>query len=72
MWGRRYFCTTVGSVIEDTIWYYIENQKMKVGREKFMEPDEFQSEPLGGMSHRLISWFYPKQNSFYRHETHRL
>ena len=43
MWGRGYFCTTVGSVTEERVWQYIENQKMEEGRENFTVTDEFQS-----------------------------
>jgi len=43
MWGRGYFCTTVGSVTEETVRQYIENQKMEEGRENFTVTDEFQS-----------------------------
>ncbi len=43
MWGRGYFCSTVGSVTEETIRAYIENQKMEDGKDNFQVTDEFQS-----------------------------
>ena len=43
MWGRGYFCTTVGSITEETVRKYIENQKMEEGKENFTVTDEFQS-----------------------------
>lgn len=43
MWGRGYFCATVGSVTEETIRQYIANQKMEDGDENFKVADEFQS-----------------------------
>ena len=43
MWGRGYFCATVGSVTEETIREYIANQKMEDGDENFKVADEFQS-----------------------------
>ena len=44
MWGRGYFCATVGSVTEETVRQYIENQKTETGDENFKVADEFQSE----------------------------
>ena len=44
MWGRGYFCATVGSVTEETIRQYIANQKMEEGKDNFEVTDEFQSE----------------------------
>ncbi|MFH2116046.1 MAG: IS200/IS605 family transposase [Spirochaetota bacterium] len=43
IWGRGYFCATVGSVTEETISQYIANQKMEDGDENFKVADEFQS-----------------------------
>ena len=43
MWGRGYFCSTVGSVTEETIGNYIENQKVEDGKDNFQVSDEFQS-----------------------------
>jgi putative transposase len=43
MWGRGYFCTTVGTVTEETIRTYIENQRIEDGKENFKVSDEFQS-----------------------------
>jgi len=43
MWGRGYFCSTVGSVTEETIRTYIENQKIEDGKDNFQVNDEFQS-----------------------------
>jgi len=43
MWARGYFCSTVGSVTEETIRKYIEDQKMEEGKENFSVSDEFQS-----------------------------
>ena len=43
MWGRGYFCSTVGSVTEETIKIYIENQKIEDGKDNFQVSDEFQS-----------------------------
>jgi len=44
MWGRGNFCATVGSVTEETVRQYIENQKTETGDENFRVADEFQSE----------------------------
>lgn len=43
MWGRGYFCATVGTVTEEIIRQYIANQKMEDGDENFKVADEFQS-----------------------------
>ena len=43
MWGRGYFCATVGSVTEETIKNYIENQDVEEGQDNFKIQDEFQS-----------------------------
>jgi putative transposase len=43
MWGRGYFCSTVGAVTEETIRSYIENQRGEEGRENFKVSGEFQS-----------------------------
>ncbi len=43
MWGRGYFCSTVGNVTEETIRMYIENQRGEEGKENFKVSDEFQS-----------------------------
>lgn len=43
MWGRGYFCATVGTVTEEIIRQYIANQKMVDGDENFKVVDEFQS-----------------------------
>jgi putative transposase len=43
MWGRGYFCSTVGSVTEETIKEYIENQDVEEGSDDFKIQDEFQS-----------------------------
>jgi putative transposase len=42
MWGRGYFCATVGTVTEEIISQYIANQKMVDGDENFKVVDEFQ------------------------------
>ena len=44
MWGRGYFCSTVGSVTDETIRAYIENQNVEEDRDNFKVNDEFQSE----------------------------
>ena len=44
MWGRGYFCATVGSVTDETVRQYIENQKTETGDENFKVVDEFQSD----------------------------
>ena len=41
MWGRGYFCATVGTVTEEIIRQYIANQKMEDGDENFKVADEF-------------------------------
>jgi len=43
MWGRGYFCATVGTVTEEIIRQYIANQKTEDGDENFKVADEFQS-----------------------------
>lgn len=43
MWGRGYFCATVGSVTEETIKNYIENQDVEEGGDNFRIQDEFES-----------------------------
>jgi putative transposase len=43
MWGRGYFCSTVGAVTEETIRSYIENQRGEEGRENFKVSGELQS-----------------------------
>ena len=43
LWARGYFCATVGSVTEETIKQYIENQKHTGGDGVFKIEDEFQS-----------------------------
>ena len=43
MWGRGYFCSTVGTVTEETIRTYIENQRGEDEKENFKVSDEFQS-----------------------------
>ena len=43
MWGRGYFCSTVGAVTEETIRSYMENQRGEEGRENFKVSGEFQS-----------------------------
>ena len=43
MWGRGYFCSTVGTVTEETIRTYIENQRVEENKENFKVSDEFQS-----------------------------
>lgn len=43
MWGRGYFCATVGTVTQETIREYIANQKGEGDKENFKVNDEFQS-----------------------------
>ena len=43
MWGRGYFCSTIGTVTEETIRTYIENQRVEENKENFKVSDEFQS-----------------------------
>ena len=43
MWARGYFCATVGSVTEETIRQYIQNQEMEEDNGNFKVGDEFQS-----------------------------
>ena len=43
MWARGYFCSTVGSVTDETIRAYIENQAVEEDRDNFKVNDEFQS-----------------------------
>jgi putative transposase len=39
LWGRGYFCSTVGSVTEETIRKYIENQEV-TGRDNIFKIEE--------------------------------
>ena len=41
MWARGYFCSTVGSVTDETIRAYIENQAIEEDRDNFKVNDEF-------------------------------
>ena len=43
LWARGYFCATVGSVTEEMIKQYIENQETMGRDEMFKIEDEFQS-----------------------------
>jgi putative transposase len=43
MWGRGYFCASVGSVTEETIKEYIATQQIEEAKEDFTVVDEFQS-----------------------------
>ena len=43
MWDRGYFRATVGSVTEETIRAYIENQDIEEDKDNFKVSDEFQS-----------------------------
>ena len=43
MWGRGYFCATVGSVTEETNKQYIKNQDTESESDNFKLSDEFQS-----------------------------
>lgn len=43
MWGRGYFCATVGAVTKETIREYIANQKGEGEDKNFKVNDEFQS-----------------------------
>jgi len=43
LWARGYFCATVGSVTEEMVKEYIENQKFEIKTNDFKIEDEFQS-----------------------------
>jgi putative transposase len=43
LWGRGYFCATVGNITDDMVKQYIENQMKEEGKDNFQVTDEFQS-----------------------------
>ena len=43
LWARGYFCATVGSVTDEIVKEYIENQKFEINTNDFKIEDEFQS-----------------------------
>jgi putative transposase len=53
LWGRGYFCTTVGPVTEEMIKSYIENQDDDDDSIKI--ESDFQSQALDGFSHGTLS-----------------